>query len=414
MIKDLLLSAQTASRTLLTLPTIEINAFLLRLADVLEQSMDQITEANLIDLDKMDPGDSRYDRLLLSSDRILGMTKDLRNVAKLPSPLGNILYEVVRPNGMKITKRTVPFGVIGVIYESRPNVTTDVFSLCFKAGSACVLKGGKEASETNRCLVGIIHRVLFERNLPKDLCLLLPNEHEATAEMLNAVGLIDLVIPRGSSRLINFVRDTARVPVIETGAGICHTYFDAAGDLDKGREIIFNGKTRRVSVCNALDCLLLHVSRINDLPELVHLLADKNVLLYADPLAYSILQGKYPDSLLQAASKEHYGLEMLSYKMAIKVVPSIEAALDHIAQHSSRHSEAIVSENEEACRLFSHMVDAACVYTNLPTTWTDGAQFGFGAEIGISTQKLHARGPMALSEIVTYKYIISGNGQIRS
>lgn len=414
MIKDLLLSAQTASRTLLTLPTIEINAFLLRLADVLEQSMDQITEANLIDLDKMDPGDSRYDRLLLSSDRILGMTKDLRNVAKLPSPLGNILYEVVRPNGMKITKRTVPFGVIGVIYESRPNVTTDVFSLCFKAGSACVLKGGKEASETNRCLVGIIHRVLFERNLPKDLCLLLPNEHEATAEMLNAVGLIDLVIPRGSSRLINFVRDTARVPVIETGAGICHTYFDAAGDLDKGREIIFNGKTRRVSVCNALDCLLLHVSRINDLPELVHPLADKNVLLYADPLAYSILQGKYPDSLLQAASKEHYGLEMLSYKMAIKVVPSIEAALDHIAQHSSRHSEAIVSENEEACRLFSHMVDAACVYTNLPTTWTDGAQFGFGAEIGISTQKLHARGPMALSEIVTYKYIISGNGQIRS
>ncbi len=414
MIKDLLLSAQTASRTLLTLPTIEINAFLLRLADVLEQSMDQITEANLIDLDKMDPGDSRYDRLLLSSDRILGMTKDLRNIAKLPSPLGNILYEVVRPNGMKITKRTVPFGVIGVIYESRPNVTTDVFSLCFKAGSACVLKGGKEASETNRCLVGIIHRVLFERNLPKDLCLLLPNEHEATAEMLNAVGLIDLVIPRGSSRLINFVRDTARVPVIETGAGICHTYFDAAGDLDKGREIIFNGKTRRVSVCNALDCLLLHVSRINDLPELVHPLADKNVLLYADPLAYSILQGKYPDSLLQAASKEHYGLEMLSYKMAIKVVPSIEAALDHIAQHSSRHSEAIVSENEEACRLFSHMVDAACVYTNLPTTWTDGAQFGFGAEIGISTQKLHARGPMALSEIVTYKYIISGNGQIRS
>lgn len=414
MIKDLLLSAQTASRTLLTLPTIEINAFLLRLADVLEQSMDQITEANLIDLDKMDPGDSRYDRLLLSSDRILGMTKDLRNIAKLPSPLGNILYEVVRPNGMKITKRTVPFGVIGVIYESRPNVTTDVFSLCFKAGSACVLKGGKEASETNRCLVGIIHRVLFERNFPKDLCLLLPNEHEATAEMLNAVGLIDLVIPRGSSRLINFVRDTARVPVIETGAGICHTYFDAAGDLDKGREIIFNGKTRRVSVCNALDCLLLHVSRINDLPELVHPLADKNVLLYADPLAYSILQGKYPDSLLQAASKEHYGLEMLSYKMAIKVVPSIEAALDHIAQHSSRHSEAIVSENEEACRLFSHMVDAACVYTNLPTTWTDGAQFGFGAEIGISTQKLHARGPMALSEIVTYKYIISGNGQIRS
>lgn len=414
MIKDLLLSAQTASRTLLTLPTIEINAFLLRLADVLEQSMDQITEANLIDLDKMDLGDSRYDRLLLSSDRILGMTKDLRNVAKLPSPLGNILYEVVRPNGMKITKRTVPFGVIGVIYESRPNVTTDVFSLCFKAGSACVLKGGKEASETNRCLVGIIHRVLFERNLPKDLCLLLPNEHEATAEMLNAVGLIDLLIPRGSSRLINFVRDTARVPVIETGAGICHTYFDAAGDLDKGREIIFNGKTRRVSVCNALDCLLLHVSRINDLPELVRPLADKNVLLYADPLAYSILQGKYPDSLLQAASKEHYGLEMLSYKMAIKVVPSIESALDHIAQHSSRHSEAIVSENEEACRLFSHMVDAACVYTNLPTSWTDGAQFGFGAEIGISTQKLHARGPMALSEIVTYKYIISGNGQIRS
>lgn len=413
MIREILLSAQTASHTLLTLPPEEINSFLLRLADVLESSINKVIEANEKDLDKMDPEDPRYDRLLLSSERISAMSQDLRNVAQLPTPLGKILYETVRPNGMKITKITVPFGVIGVIYESRPNVTTDVFSLCFKAGSACVLKGGKEASETNRQLVNIIHSVLSERNLPKDLCLLLPNDHETTAEMLSAVGLIDLVIPRGSSRLINFVRDTARVSVIETGAGICHTYFDASGDLDKGREIVLNGKTRRVSVCNALDCLLIHASRIDDLPEIVRPLADKNVLLYADPMAYSILQGKYPDSLLQVATEEHYGLEMLSYKMAIKVVPTLDVALAHIAQHSSRHSESIVSEDEEVCRHFSQMVDAACVYTNLPTSWTDGAQFGFGAEIGISTQKLHARGPMALSEIVTYKYIIAGDGQIR-
>lgn len=412
MIEDLLNRAQIASRLLLQLPAERIDAVLLRLADVLEASADTVLEANAIDLARMPVDDFRYDRLQLSISRIGAMAGDLRNVATLPTPLHRTLHETRRPNGMIIRKVSVPFGVIGVIYEARPNVTTDVFSLCLKAGSVCLLKGGKEAAETNRTLVDIIHAVLEEFGWPGDFCILLPNDREATVEMLEAVGKVDLVIPRGGSNLIRYVRDHARVPVIETGAGVCHTYFDAAGDLRKGADIVANGKMRRVSVCNALDCLLVHSARVADLPALVAPMRER-VLLWVDDAAYAALEGHYPAERLAHATDEHFGMEMLSYRMAVKVVADLEEALVHIARYSSRHSEAIVSDDPATCARFSQMVDAACVYTNLPTSWTDGAQFGFGAEIGISTQKLHARGPMALPEITTYKYIISGDGQIR-
>ncbi len=413
MIEQQLLAARSASVILLRKSEADINSLLLRLADALEADSDTILEANSRDLARAGKDYCYYDRLLLTAERIAGIASDMRNVASLPSPLGKLLMESVRPNGMRIRKVSVPFGVIGVIYEARPNVTADVFSLCLKAGSACVLKGGKEAADTNAAVVSVIHRVLSECGLPEACCTLLLNDREATNEMLNAIGKVDLVIPRGSSRLINFVRDNARIPVIETGAGVCHTYFDRDGDLAMGAEIIFNGKTRRVSVCNALDCLIIHRQRLADLPALLARMPEKNVLVYADDEAYKALDGHYPAELLRPANPEHFGLEMLSYQMAIRTVDSIEEALDHIARYSSKHSEAIVSSNPEALQLFSTVVDAACVYTNLPTSWTDGAQFGFGAEIGISTQKLHARGPMALPEITTYKYIIEGEGQIR-
>jgi len=413
MIEELLLAARSASLSLLRKTETEINDVLLQLADALEEDMAQILAANQQDLSRVDRTYAFYDRLLLNEDRIHGIASDMRNVASLPSPLGKVLMDTVRPNGMRIRKVSVPFGVIGVIYEARPNVTPDVFSLCLKAGSACVLKGGKEAADTNEAIVRIIHRVLGTTGFPEACCTLLPNDHEATNEMLNAVGKVDLVIPRGSARLINFVRDNSRIPVIETGAGVCHTYFDKDGDLTKGAAIVYNGKTRRVSVCNALDCLVIHRQRLNDLPALVEKMQEKNVIIFADEDAYQALEGKYPAHLLEHATPEHFGMEMLDYKMAIRTVSTIEEALEHIARYSSKHSEAIVSEDEEALRLFRTMTDAACVYTNLPTSWTDGAQFGFGAEIGISTQKLHARGPMALPEITTYKYIIEGDGQVR-
>lgn len=418
MIEKQLCEARTASYTLLKLSAEQVNEVLLRLADALVANTERIVSANAIDLSRMDASDPRYDRLLLNEERILGIANDTRNVASLPSPLGILLGETVRPNGMTIRKISVPFGVIGVIYEARPNVTIDVFSLCFKAGSAVLLKGGKEAAESNAALVGIIHDVLAKAQLPENLCTLLPNDHEATTEMLNAVGKVDLVIPRGSRRLIDYVRDNAKVPVIETGAGICHTYVDAEADIEKAARIVCNGKTRRVSVCNALDCVVVHKDRLKDLPAICAPLcqsseASKQVRIFADERAFAALQGNYPSSLLEHAKEEHFGMEFQDYKMAIRTVDSVEEAIDYVQTHTSHHSESIVSENDATCQLFSQVIDAACVYLNLPTSWTDGAQFGLGAEIGISTQKLHARGPMALREITTYKYVIVGDGQIR-
>lgn len=413
MINNLLEQALIASRQLISLDDKVINCVLSDIADTLLSRQTEVLAANMEDLKRMDPANPKYDRLKLTAERLRGIAEDMKNVASLPSPLGKLLSEVTRPNGMVIQKISVPFGVIGVIYEARPNVTFDVFSLCFKSGNVCVLKGGSDADLSNRALVTIIHETLVKHDINPAICTLLPPDREATSELLNAVGLVDLIIPRGSSSLINFVRDHARVPVIETGAGICHAYFDQEGNKEKGQEIIHNAKTRRVSVCNALDCLLIHQDRLADLSYICQKLSSSNVTIYADKFAFEALKGQYPEPLLQPATAESFGTEFLDYKMAIRTVSSLEEALEHIATYSSKHSECIISESQEAIHYFQQRVDAACVYANVSTAFTDGAQFGFGAEIGISTQKLHARGPMALPELTTYKYIIRGNGQTR-
>ncbi len=405
--------AIAASRSLNLVTDETINNVLLALADEAIAQTEVILAENAKDLAAMDKSNPMYDRLLLSKERVEGIAADICNVASLPSPLGKKLMETERPNGMKITKVTVPFGVVGIIYEARPNVSFDVFSLCLKSGNACVLKGGTDAHCSNSAIVKVIQSVLEKFGLDKNIVTLLPAGREATAELMNAVGIVDVIIPRGGKGLIDFVRDNSRIPVIETGAGICHVYFDEFGDVEKGKEIIFNSKTRRVSVCNSLDCLVVSEKRLVDLPKLCEKLATRNVIIYADVKAYTFLNGKYPAALLQKATEESYGIEFLDYKMSIKTVSTIHEAVDHISNHSSKHSECIVSENEQQISYFDKMVDAACVYTNVSTAFTDGAQFGLGAEIGISTQKLHARGPMALAELCSYKWIIKGEGQIR-
>ena len=410
---DMLCAAAESAVSLQTLSDSQVSAVLMDVAAALRGSADDILKANALDLGRMSPENPKYDRLKLTPERIDGIASDMENVAGLPSPLGKLLSETIRPNGMRIRKVTVPFGVIGVIYEARPNVTADVFSLCFRSGNVSVLKGGSDADDSSRAIVSVIHSVLEKHGIEKAVCTLLPADRETTAELLGAVGLVDLIIPRGSSSLINYVRNNARIPVIETGAGICHTYFDKAGDVAKGAAIVNNAKTRRVSVCNALDCLVVHQERLADLPQICSALAGSNVTIYADPQSYEALKGTYPDALLQPATDESFGTEFLDYKMSIRTVASIAEALKHISKYSSKHSESIVSEDAEAVTLFQKVVDAACVYANVSTAFTDGAQFGFGAEIGISTQKLHARGPMALPELTTYKYIIEGDGQIR-
>jgi len=402
-----------ASRLLNLISDAQINQVLLALADEILIQADYIQAENILDLSAMDIQNPMYDRLVLNKERIEAIAVDIQNVGSLPSPLGKILMDTIRPNGMKISKITVPFGVIGVIYEARPNVSIDVFSLCLKSGNACVLKGGTDAQYSNAAIVKVIQSVLEKFSLDKNIITLLPAGRESTAELLNAVGIVDVIIPRGGKALIEYVRDHSKIPVIETGAGICHTYFDESGDVEKGTEIIFNAKTRRISVCNALDCLIIHERRLKDLPDLCRKLAGKNVILYADVKSYTFLNGKYPIALLQKVNEESYGTEFLDYKMSIKTVESIQEAIEHISIYSSRHSECIISENNENINLFDKMVDAACVYTNVSTAFTDGAQFGLGAEIGISTQKLHARGPMGLNELCSYKWIIKGDGHIR-
>ena len=412
-LKTIFEQAKKAGRSLAALNEKEINCILNDTADEIEKQTDRILAENAKDLERMDKENPMYDRLKLTEGRIEGIAGDMRNVAKLASPLGRTLMERTLPNGLKLKKVSVPFGVIGIVYEARPNVTFDVFSLCLKSGSACVLKGGKDADCSNREAVALIKEVLRRHNVDEHTIELLPATHEATAEMLHANGYIDVVIPRGSSRLIKFVRDEASVPVIETGAGVCHAYFDKDGDLEKGKAIINNAKTRRVSVCNALDCTIINAERLTDLPALCEPLIASNVLIYADAPAINVLKGKYPEELLKEATEESYGTEFQSYTMAIKTVKDAEEAMEHIAGHGSGHSECIITENDDTAEKFLKNVDAACVYVNAPTSFTDGAQFGLGAEIGISTQKLHARGPMGLEEITTYKWTIRGNGQTR-
>ena len=410
-LKETFERVKKASKGLALLTDAQRNNILNAVADAIIAQQARILKANAQDLAKMEQSNPLYDRLQLTESRLEGIASDMRNVATLPTPLGHITQQKTLPNGLRLCRVSVPFGVIGMIYEARPNVTFDVFSLCFKSGNACVLKGGKDADCSNREEVALIHEILEQYGVSKDVVALLPATHEATGEMLNAVGYIDLCIPRGGRKLIDFVRDTARVPVIETGAGVVNTYFDKDGDLEMGKAIINNAKTRRVSVCNALDCLLVHLGRLGDLGNLVSPLAEKNVIIYADEQAFAALDGKYP--YLEHATEDSFGTEFMDYKLAIKTVASLDEALNHIDTNGSGHSESIITMDEATARKFQAHVDAACVYWNAPTSFTDGAQFGLGAEIGISTQKLGPRGPMALEEICTYKWLIEGEGQIR-
>ena len=392
--KQLFENTKTASRMLATISDERRNEILSAVADAICSQKERILAANAKDLCRMDKANPLYDRLQLTPGRLDGIASDMRNVASLPSPLHRVLCERTLPNGMRLKRVSVPFGVIGMIYEARPNVTFDVFSLCFKSGNACVLKGGKDADFSTREEVALIHETLERYGVSPDVVTLLPATHDATAAMLNAVGYIDVCIPRGGRKLIDFVRDNAKVPVIETGAGVVHAYFDEYGDVEMGARIINNAKTRRVSVCNALDCLIIHRSRLADLPRLLEPMKDR-VEVYID-------------------NEDYWGTEFKDYKMSVKVVDSLDDAIAHITRYGSGHSECIITQNEDNARRFQQMVDAACVYWNVPTSFTDGAQFGLGAEIGISTQKLGPRGPMGLEEITTYKWLIEGEGQVRS
>ncbi|GGK68406.1 glutamate-5-semialdehyde dehydrogenase [Rufibacter glacialis] len=406
--------ALAASRAAAVLSPDQVNAVLREVAAQAREKTDFLLEANAQDLARMEAADPAYDRLKLTPARLQDLAQDLEKVASLTSPLGQVLLQKSLPNGLSLSKVRVPLGVVGVIYEARPNVTFDVFSLCLKTGNACLLKGGSNAHFSNQAIVSLLHQVLERQGLDAGLVTLLPPEREATQALLQAVGYVDVLIPRGSQGLIDYVRQQAKVPVIETGAGIVHTYFDVSADLEMGRQVILNAKTRRVSVCNALDCLLVHEHRVIDLPLLAAPLAEAGVEVFADAPAFAALQGEYPAALLHPATEEHFGTEFLALKIAIKTVADLPAALDHISLHSSKHSEAILAEDPLAIETFLNSVDAAAVYANASTAFTDGAQFGLGAEIGISTQKLHARGPMGLEELTSYKWIVRGNGQTRS
>lgn len=412
-LEDVFKKVKAASKELALISDDRKNEILLAVADAIIKRKGELLEENKKDLSRMDKSNPLYDRLQLTDKRLEGIAADMRHVATLENPLGKVQKHKTLENGLVLTRISVPFGVIGVIYEARPNVSFDVFSLCFKSGNACVLKGGRDADDSNRAIIALIHEVLEREGVNPSVVELLPATHEATGEMLNAVGYIDVCIPRGGKKLIQFVRDTAKVPVIETGAGVVNTYFDEDGSLKIGVPVILNAKTRRVSVCNALDCLIIHEKRLPDLPQLCQQLAEKNVVLYADEKAYEALNGKYPENLLQHATAESFGTEFMDYKMAVKTVSSLDEALQHIDLFGSGHSESIITDNKDHASRFQKEVDAACVYVNAPTSFTDGAQFGLGAEIGISTQKLGPRGPMALEEMCTYKWLIEGEGQIR-
>ncbi len=412
-LEDVFKKVKAASKELALISDDRKNEILLAVADAIIKRKGELLEENKKDLSRMDKSNPLYDRLQLTDKRLEGIAADMRHVATLENPLGKVQKHKTLENGLVLTRISVPFGVIGVIYEARPNVSFDVFSLCFKSGNACVLKGGRDADDSNRAIIALIHEVLEREGVNPSVVELLPATHEATGEMLNAVGYIDVCIPRGGKKLIQFVRDTAKVPVIETGAGVVNTYFDEDGSLKIGVPVVLNAKTRRVSVCNALDCLIIHEKRLPDLPQLCQQLAEKNVVLYADEKAYEALNGKYPENLLQHATAESFGTEFMDYKMAVKTVSSLDEALQHIDMFGSGHSESIITDNKDHASRFQKEVDAACVYVNAPTSFTDGAQFGLGAEIGISTQKLGPRGPMALEEMCTYKWLIEGEGQIR-
>jgi glutamate-5-semialdehyde dehydrogenase len=399
-----------ASRKLLGIADSKVNEVLQDLAELAKAESDFLISENQKDLAGMDPNNPMMDRLLLSAERINGIANEILQVGSLSSPLHRILESKVLENGLSLEKITVPLGVIGIIYEARPNVTFDVFALAIKSGNGLILKGGSDAEYSNIAIIRLIHQILDKHGIPTDAFQLLPADRAATKALLEAVGFVDVIIPRGSQGLINFVRENAKVPVIETGAGIVHTYVDESADLTKAKAIILNAKTRRPSVCNSLDCLIIQESQLGNLNELVQPILEKGVEIFADAKAFEAL---VTDPRISLADESHFGTEFLSLKLAIKTVLNLDEAVDHIAAFSSKHSEAIISENPEHINRFLLEVDAAAVYVNASTAFTDGAQFGLGAEIGISTQKLHARGPMGLAELCSYKWVARGNGQTR-
>lgn len=412
-ITPLLQATQQAAAAVRRLSSDQKTTLINRLADVLAAQAEQIVAENSRDLDRMDPTDPKFDRLKLTESRIQGLVDSLRVVATLPDPTGEVLIDRTIEQGLRLQKIAVPLGVVGVIYEARPNVTVDVASLCLRSGNACVLKGGKEADFSNRYLVGLIQNVLAEFGVPKAAVTLLPPDRAVVNELLTAVRYVDIIIPRGSESLIQFVRKHSLVPTIETGAGVCHTYVEATADLNKAAAIVVNAKVSRPSVCNSLDCVLVDAAVANQfLPMLTADFAQWNVEVFADETAYTIFQ-KAGYTNLQPAQPDDFGREFLDYKCAVKIVSGPDEALSHIQAYSSRHSEAILSQNQPVIDQFLREVDAAAVYANASTRFTDGGCFGLGAEIGISTQKLHARGPFALEKLVTEKWIVIGDGQVR-
>lgn len=404
-------AVQKSSRKLIGIQDLQVRQVLDDLAELAEAQIPFLLKENQKDLDRMEKTNPMYDRLLLSDSRIKGIVGEIRQVANLESPLGILLEKRTLENGLELSKITVPLGVIGIIYEARPNVTFDVFTLALKSGNGLVLKGGSDADFSNRAIMTLIHQVLEKHGLPAEAFQLLPPDRAATKALLEAVGYVDVIIPRGSQGLIGFVRQNAKVPVIETGAGIVHTYVDETADLEKSKAILHNAKTRRPSVCNSLDCLIIHESRLKDLSELILPMLNSGVAVFADEKAFASIPA---NPQIHPAQAEHFGTEFLSLKLSIKTVQNLDEALDHIVTYSSKHSEAILSENPEAIERFLNEVDAAAVYANASTAFTDGNQFGLGAEIGISTQKLHARGPMALRELTSSKWVVRGSGQVRT
>ncbi|GAB3176449.1 glutamate-5-semialdehyde dehydrogenase [Telluribacter humicola] len=410
---SLLQATKQASAAVRNLSDAQRADLLTTLADRVLANQARIIAENQKDLERMDDSDPKKDRLLLNEKRIQGLAQSLRDVAALPDPTGQLLLERTLPQGLQLKKIAVPLGVVGVIYESRPNVTIDVASLCLRSGNACVLKGGKEAQYSNECLVGIIHEVLAEFGVDAAAVALLPTDRKFVAELLSATRYVDIIIPRGSEGLIQYVRQNSLVPTIETGAGVCHTYVESTADLEMARDIVVNAKVSRPSVCNSLDTVVVDRAVAEAfLPTLKEEFTKWNVKVFADEESYQVLKAaEYP--LLQKATSDDFGREFLDYKCSIKVVDGLSEAISHIQQYSSRHSEAIISRDAASIEKFLNEVDAAAVYANASTRFTDGGEFGLGAEIGISTQKLHARGPFALEKLVTEKWVVVGSGQTR-
>jgi len=410
-IEPLIIKAYKAAIDLRNSSDKQIKAALKSIADGLLKDAAILLKANAKDLAKQEPDNPRNDRLMLNEQRIKNIANSIRNISKLPNPAGIILQQRTLPNGLQLQKISVPMGVVGAVFESRPNVTFDIAALCLRSQNACLLKGSSDADETNKVSIKIIKNALKQNNLNPDCVTLLPSDREAVKELFSATRYVDVIIPRGSDGLIKFVRENSRVPVIETGAGVCHIYVEREADINKAVDIVVNAKVSRPSVCNAVDAILVDEKIAPEFLEKLKPKMDENrVEIFADKKAYKLLKG-YPQ--LEAASSDDFGREFLSLKCAVKVVKDTDEALQHIQKYSTRHSEAIVSENKKQCERFLKEVDAAAVYSNASTRFTDGEEFGLGAEIGISTQKLHARGPFALEKLVTEKWVIKGNGQIR-